>query len=278
MNRSRIGAIAFALTLLSSWPGVALLAQTPPPPPVLSEEQEALLAALTRVDAVLPRDLGSESVGHRRRPTVLKHLDLTEKQKAKIKELDKAKMKRIRESAEAAADRAGSVNVGDEVAPVDWESEHQAAIYRVLTRSQRGRLSQIALRKQGPWSVADPAIAKRIGLNPGQEVRLGDILDRARAAHARLLEDYHQRPVSAGGFEDKLRELEGLRREAEGIQNEASKQVRRVLTRKQRAALDAMNGAPFNTSRPEATLEEHRPDAAADPAGDISGRGRPQVR
>jgi hypothetical protein len=72
--------------------------------------------------------------------------------------------------------------------------ESDESVLRALSPRQRERLSQIALRIEGPTAVARPEVASRLNLSPDQQARVAAIVDRMGADQQRRLIAQMERP------------------------------------------------------------------------------------
>jgi hypothetical protein len=143
-------------------------------------------------------------------------------------------------------------------------TEQEAAIAAVLSRGQSTRLQQIALQIEGLRCVARPEIAERINLDAWQLEMIQEILaqmkasqdqqwtlrleqiDTAGAGLAKPMPTDTKKKVARQSRPDPV-ELAHL--EQVQIEDEAARQIARILTRGQRKTLSKLMGKPFDLTR-----------------------------
>jgi hypothetical protein len=222
---------------------------------------------------------------------VQKELKLTAAQKEQILRVNDEFNRRRPESAQALVEGASGVDRTQLMAMIaSLRAENEAAIGQALEPHQRRRLAQIALQAEGPLALARPEVADAINLGPAEVEYIQEVMRDYKEAADHLWDEHVERlkaardrallappgragaappgPAEAPGAEpgrpgdavpqrDRAAEAEEerLRRESIKLDEEAIHQVSKVLSRKQRAALNRMRGEPFDL----ATL---RPDGA----------------
>jgi Spy/CpxP family protein refolding chaperone len=221
---------------------------------------------------------------------VQKELKLTAAQKERILLVNDEFNRRRRESAQALPRGASGVDGTALMAMIaSLRAENEEAIGQVLEPRQRRRLSQIAIQAEGPLAAARADVAEAINLGPAEVEYIEGVMRDYKEAADRLWDEHLERlkvardrallappgPAGAGPASkaktaggkprppsdatpepDRVAtaEEERFRRESARLDDEAIRQVGRVLTRKQRAAFNRLVGEPFDlaTLRPDA--------------------------
>ena len=222
---------------------------------------------------------------------VRKELKLTAAQAERIVRVNEEFNRRRRESAQALRrDASGAADRTELMAMItSLRAENEAAIGQVLEPRQRRRLAQIAIQVEGPLAVARPEVADAINLGPVEVEYIQEVMRDYKEAADRLWDEHLERlkvargralpapPVRAGagpvtkakapGSEPRrpsdaalqpdraaATEEERFRRESAKLDDEAIRQVGKVLGRKQRAAFNRLLGESFDlaTLRPDA--------------------------
>jgi Spy/CpxP family protein refolding chaperone len=142
--------------------------------------------------------------------------------------------------------------------------EQEAAIARILNPQQKTRLDQIALQIEGPVCLARPEIAERVGLGPEQLELVQEIVAQMRTAQDQQWNSRLESINTAGpaapalpkadspGSKDTTQPpdpVEKAHQEQVQIQDQAVRQIAKVLTRRQRGALNRLMGKPFDLTR-----------------------------
>jgi hypothetical protein len=118
-------------------------------------------------------------------PSVQQELDLTSKQKEKLKRLD-ATVKQTRR--QVFEDNDGASNPEATKTTMDnLRRNHNAAIAKILDEKQNARLTELELQREGVLAVAKPDIAKKLNLRSEQSTQIKAILDEMREALARAM-------------------------------------------------------------------------------------------
>jgi hypothetical protein len=214
---------------------------------------------------------------------VQEELGLTEAQTAQIKSVGKEFDDRRLNLAQRLAKPEG--RLAPEAlteAIASMRSEQEAAIARILGARQRTRLEQISLQVEGPLCVARPEIAERINLSPEQLEMIREIVAQMRAAQdeqwaARLREinaPAVDRPKASGPRKQVAPRpapdpVELAHQEQVQIEDEGVRQIARVLSRRQRSALNRLMGNPFDLTRLQPGLAKPRVALSAADTPDV---------
>lgn len=149
-----------------------------------------------------------------------------------------------------------------EMAALDRQVE--ASALKILDRRQRERLKQILLQRDGPLGVAKPETAAALNLSEEQVQAVQETLVAMRTQQRELMTAQRQmfRPPGGnnngrGGFDrEAMRarmqtpefqaQMEAMRKQTESINQQAIRQVGKILRPKQKQAFNRMLGAPFD--------------------------------
>jgi hypothetical protein len=207
-----------------------------------------------------------------RSPEVQKELALDEEQNrriARISELTKEAKKQV-ESAHGKGQEKGKTKA---VTPIEKEQQRLAReamngvlarveqetdqqINAVLNARQRTRLTQIALRVEGPSAFLTPELIDALGLVPDQVDAIREILGGMKGEQDQFKESQKRsfELAKAGGAFDvekirKDRQKAQTRAYAYKLSKQVMAQIGRVLTRRQRETYNRMLGEPFELAR-----------------------------
>jgi hypothetical protein len=143
-------------------------------------------------------------------------------------------------------------------------TEQEGAIAAVLSRGQSTRLEQISLQIEGLRCVARAEIAERINLDAVQLEMIQQILDQMKATQDQQWKLHVEQIAAAGAGSAKQMTTDNKKKvatqskpdpvelahlEQVQIEDEAARQIARVLTRGQRKTLSKLMGNPFDLSR-----------------------------
>jgi hypothetical protein len=143
-------------------------------------------------------------------------------------------------------------------------TEQEAAIAAVLSRRQSTLLEQIALQIEGLRCVARPEIAERISLDAGQLEMIQEILAQMKATQDQQWTRRREQIDTAGAGlakpvttdtktkvapQSRPDPVELAHLEQVQIEDEATRQIARILTRGQRKTLSKLMGKPFDLTR-----------------------------
>lgn len=236
-------------------------------------------------------------------PPVQEELKLTEAQKKQIREWLEGMRKSGEEMGKAMREQAGDpsqqentpiaarifqfTRMLDQVSSLLRENENGLA--KILDKSQRTRLSQVALQMEGIAAVTKPEVAKAINLSPDQQELIQQIIAQSRLMQMtswmeqgiRMNSRFRERPVAgaapsgrrptekdAGAAraavkadpddEDQVRaeqakamrkEFESMRARTDTIQERTVLQIVKTLTLRQREKFVKLLGEPFDPSQ-----------------------------
>ena len=195
-------------------------------------------------------------------PAVKKELKLDAKQTTKIDEVNKALGEQRREAFQGA--RANGIFDPEAIAATmaEVQQEGDATINRLLTAAQRKRLNQIALQIMGPLSITSVDIATKLNMSEAQQAAVEQIIEdrklaseEARSAHREMMMVSRNPDATDKTTRNlMLAEASTAARKAEKAGELATLKLTKLLTKKQRAALDKMMGEPFDLSKLEGTF------------------------
>jgi hypothetical protein len=168
----------------------------------------------------------------------------------------------------------------------DMLHENEAGLAKILKPTQRKRLDQLALQMEGIAAVARPEMAYTLNLGPDQQEMIQQILGQSRAsqlstwiqsgrAMARLGRNRGQGgaggasgpaqdpaqgqgqaqpapadPKAATDPQKAVRtQFETMRDQTDQVQDQTTREILKVLTKKQRAHFDKLLGPPFDPSK-----------------------------
>jgi hypothetical protein len=195
-------------------------------------------------------------------PAVQQELNLTDDQKAKLKDLA-SKRPAVPAAAGARKPGPGSSKsaTGSSRTKTPGGSNAQAAraaatsqqkqLDDVLNADQRKRLDQIVLQFEGPLAVARQDIAKKINLSSAQVKQVRSIVVEARTQLAQL-GPVIPPPAADPGQPDQSPEraqFEQVRQAAEQLQQAAAASVTEVLKPAQKDAFNQLLGPTFDVSK-----------------------------
>ena len=218
------------------------------------------------------------------RPAIQEELKLSDAQKKTIRDLNAGFDQQRRESADRLMKAREGLDQGALMAMIaDLRRANEEALARVLDKSQRKRLAQVALQLEGPLAITRPEIAAQLNLDDTQSVQIQALKAEYEALREQLYATHDPR-FNRGA--DALRRASGARRssarsgpggeaaasqlvpgsggpgprqeESEGDRlNRASDELRarfvrelsKVLTRRQRTAFNTMLGEPFDLAK-----------------------------
>jgi Spy/CpxP family protein refolding chaperone len=108
--------------------------------------------------------------------------------------------------------------------------EGEQTVKDTLNADQQKRLRQISLQQQGAFALANPQIAKKLGLSDDQQAKIKDVMADAQEK---------MRDAFQGGFNDETR------KKMQEIRKETNTKALAVLTDEQKAKWKAMTGKRF---------------------------------
>ena len=100
----------------------------------------------------------------------------------------------------------------------------------ILKADQIARLEEISIQMRGAAALADPKVAKTLGLSDDQQKKLKEVSDANAAAVRELFQDGNR---------------EGAREKMQELRKQTTEKAMAVLTADQKAALAKMKGAEF---------------------------------
>jgi hypothetical protein len=216
--------------------------------------------------------------------SVQEDLGLNEKQKGRLKQLDASMMQRRRDSFQMAGE--GGLDPEAMRSTMDnLRREQEAAASKILDKTQKARLTQIELQREGVLAVARKEIAAKLKLTATQSKKIKAIVDEMQQTMARSMprppgDGFPGRPPGGGGAqngevgggppqgggnpgggppqgrggppdfdnEEVRARFAKMREDGEKLRTAATKQVEEVLTKDQRVVFDKLLGKPFDFS------------------------------
>jgi hypothetical protein len=100
----------------------------------------------------------------------------------------------------------------------------------ILKADQIARLEEISIQMRGAAALADPKVAKKLGLSDDQQKKLKEVSDANAAAMRELFQDGNR---------------EGSREKMQELRKQATEKAMAVLTADQKAAFAKMKGTEF---------------------------------
>jgi hypothetical protein len=141
-----------------------------------------------------------------------------------------------------------------------FEAERAQAVtvIRFLDPKQVARLREIVLQQEGPYALARPEVASRLGLKPIQVQRVRRFLDEADEVQALAVTARVIPPETPDGRPAPPPPT------LEQVRAETARRVEGVLTPGQRKAFQAMLGEPFALPTPKLPPLHQLPPALRD--------------
>ena len=192
-------------------------------------------------------------------PSVQKELKLDAKQTAKVLEVNAAIDARRRQLfREARAD--GLFEPESMVAiTAELQQESEASISRVLTPAQRKRLEQIAMQIMGPLAISSPGVAAKLHLTESQQAAVEQILEDRKMINEEIrnarrdmfMASRNPDPGDRATRDLMVSEANRTIQKSEKYADQSLKKLTQLLNKKQKAALEAKMGEPFDLSKLE---------------------------
>lgn len=222
-----------------------------------------------------PRLRRHAKIGLLEYPAIQAELELTDAQKARLKDADE-KLTRHHREIQDRFKALGDAPAPDEVTALREETtagrntllhEIEDTTLKSLDRRQLKRLDQIQIQAEGPTSFMRPEIQQRLNLDPGQIESIREILAASRTELARKTEippDLLKKaliPVPGQNsmkidprYVDLLKSANQKSQEASsGVRQSVLRRIIKILTKKQRETYEKMRGEPFDfTAAPAA--------------------------
>jgi hypothetical protein len=163
------------------------------------------------------------------------------------------------------------------------QAEADARFARIVKKSQRERLFQIQLQRQGPLAVLRPDIAEKLNIGPDQQEQLEILMREVREEVQQFMQARRQALQSfstpdgrldakairaRGESRDGKAEIKEMRQRGEQIQDQTIKEIGKILSKKQKARFNAMLGKPFDVAKLEG------PDGPGGPGGARAASGQ----
>jgi Spy/CpxP family protein refolding chaperone len=162
-------------------------------------------------------------------------------------------------------------------------AEADALIAGILKRTQRERLDEIELRRQGVLAVLRPDIAEKLNIGPDQQEQLEMVMTEARDEVLQFIQTRRQailRNATPDGRVDPKAmraraespegkaEITQVHQRGKQIQDRTIREIVKVLTKRQRQRFNAMLGKPFDLAK----LDGSDRAAGPGPAPGASGK------
>jgi len=210
------------------------------------------------------------------KPAVQEELQLTKEQKSRLQQVTAVWNQQRQERLETIRDGLSGGGADPETTRTQIlaiREEGETAVTKILTRSQRIRLEQIALQQEGQWALTRPEIAQRLNMSPEQQGLIQEImvqmrqgmLQQAQGDLSRLLGEssgngrVDREATQADTLTPQLKsQMVDMPKKAEDRirlqvaqgRQQASREIGKILTRKQRERFNRMLGKPFDPSKP----------------------------
>jgi Spy/CpxP family protein refolding chaperone len=283
----------------------ALVAVTSAMTPGRSSAQEAPAPAQTTAnvqsDDMLVKTFGAPPPAGRKtpatvllkNPAVQQELKLTDEQKKKLAEIDKARGVRLDEFEAIRKNKVRALPLPNEMPPGQRQAlivelaeqsraqfdalnfELDGAFAKVLTPAQRQRLFEIHLHIRGPYAFAQEDVIRRFRLDPVQVDLINEILEGSRQEleEATTLRVPRRGDVSAS--EDYQQKAVAAIKAGGDIRAGMMRRIAKILRKKQWDAYQAMMAEPFDATRLSAgsrlaIIPKDKPKADAAPKGDAA--------
>lgn len=166
---------------------------------------------------------------------IQKDLSLTRQQKDQVNDLRLRHRDAVRKAVKGVDYQSDASKASAQRSIDAITASYNAQLLRVLNATQRERLVQIERQVLGGFHLLDAGVRDELQLTNAQKARLARILQRHRTNVANINGWYESGEI--GNYERILY----LRQDRERRGNE----MRRLLTREQRTAFDAMAGDPL---------------------------------
>jgi hypothetical protein len=209
------------------------------------------------------------------KPAVQDELQLTNKQKSKLQEVTAAWNQQRQERLETIRNSlSGGITDPEMIRTriLAIREEGDTAIAKILTRSQCIRLEQIALQQEGLWALTRPEIAQRLNMSPEQQELIQEIMVQLRQEMLQQAESdlsqmsgessenvrpdheatqaKEQTPEPKSQMVKMQKAEDRLRQQVARGRQQASQEIGKILSRKQKAAFNRMLGKPFDITKP----------------------------
>ncbi len=136
----------------------------------------------------------------------------------------------------------------------------ETKLAKILKPVQRTRLTQIALRMEGPFAIANkPEIATRLRVTDEQQEQIAMVMADYQAGQQELGQarrDMFTQLRDSGGMQrgtplskENQAKMDSMQKENETFKGKAELAIGKALTKKQRTAWEGMLGAPFDTTK-----------------------------
>ena len=220
-------------------------------------------------------------------------LELTDKQKGQLKKLQASMIQKSREGMEAARQEGlDPQEIMQGMASL--RREHDLASSRVLDKTQKARLAQLELQRQGLLAVAKSDVATKIKLTSPQSKKVKAILAEMNQARSKAMPTP---PAGVGGFppggeapgdggffgggfptagmpdvnsEEFKAQFAKMMEADKKLRATAGQKIGEILTKEQNDAFEKLLGKPFDFAKltpgpqPAATPEAATPKAEAE--------------
>jgi hypothetical protein len=209
------------------------------------------------------------------KPAVQEELQLTKEQQSELREVTAAWDRQLQERLETIRNSLSGGTADPETIRTQIlaiREEGDTAVAKILTRSQRIRLEQIALQQEGLWALTRPEIAQRLNMSPEQQELIREVmaqmrqgmLQQAQGDLSRMLGESsgngrsdreatqakEQTPELKSQMVNMQKAGDRIRQQVARGRQQASQEIGKILSRKQRAAFNRMLGKPFDPTRP----------------------------
>ena len=138
--------------------------------------------------------------------------------------------------------------------------EAETKLAKILKPAQRTRLTQIALRMEGPFAIANkPEVATKLRVTEEQQEQIAAVMQDYQGGQQEMSQarrDFFTQMRDNGGMQrgtplpkEAQSKMDSMQKETEAFKGRAEMAIGKVLTKKQRAAWESMLGAPFDTTK-----------------------------
>lgn len=149
------------------------------------------------------------------------------------------------------------------------QAETDAALAKILNKSQRDRIHQIQLQQEGPMAVTKPEMQTKLNMSPMQIEQIAMIVDERQQAQRNLFSQGRDQMAgfqSADGrfdfraFQAKVQQdpqfkaemdknREAMTKQSTQLQDQSIAMIGKTLTKKQHQNFQKMQGPPFDLAK-----------------------------
>jgi hypothetical protein len=204
-------------------------------------------------------------------PAVQQELKLDDDQKNRIFALAREGQKKGRDLMQAALRGGGQGNPQAFLAAgAQLRQENERAVSKILKPDQKERVDQILLQVDGPLAVSRPEIGKKIGLSQSQTQKVQLTMMQMMQAQRQmfLAARFGGGGGNGGDVMPEAGQLAAGRAAMNKLREDATRQLARILTAKQREAFNTLLGEPFDLAKIDPALARRSAARSSDDASD----------